>query len=94
MRALGPDGIGNTVDSLPRNHFSRHRRLLGVDDDIDGLCRRRRRQLSSRLLLRIVTYNPDAGLWALTSLQWSPTTGGQWGFRQVGHLAAARRKED
>jgi hypothetical protein len=39
--------------------------------------------LAPAATLRRPRYNPPAGLWALTTLQWSPQAGGNWAFRQA-----------
>ena len=39
--------------------------------------------LTSKLKLNIITYNPDAGLWGNTELQWRPLVGGNWKFQQA-----------
>ena len=37
-------------------------------------------QYTATLNMLFCTYNPSAGLWALTTLTWEPSIGGSWDF--------------
>ena len=38
---------------------------------------------TAELALLVVTYNPEAGLWAVTEATWTPAVGGVWEFEQT-----------
>ena len=46
---------------------------------------------TASLSMLFCTYNPDAGLWAMTTLNWTPQIGGTWDFNLEGNIVSLNR---